>query len=127
MLLAEADRPSAGTVALAADMLFASRIRGAASAAGVPVRVVSAAPAAVEAVRAGASRLLLDLDTRTADPIALIRQLRSDDVTAAVEIIAFVSHVREDLIAAARAAGATRVMARSAFVRELPRLLSGAA
>jgi CheY-like chemotaxis protein len=111
-------------VALAADMLFASRIRGAANAAGVPVRVVSSAAAALDAVRAGARRLLLDLDSRAADPIGLIEQLRADSATAGVEVIAFVSHVREDRIAAARAAGATRVLARSAFVRELPRLLS---
>jgi hypothetical protein len=41
-----------------------------------------------------------------------------------VNIIAFVSHVREDAIAAARSAGADRVLARSAFVRELNNLLT---
>jgi hypothetical protein len=40
-----------------------------------------------------------------------------------VELIAYVSHVREDLIAAARAAGADRVLARGAFSKLLPDLL----
>jgi CheY-like chemotaxis protein len=106
-------------------MLFAARIRAAAAAAGIDVRVASTVDAAADAIRAGARRLLLDLDLRNADPVALIERLRADPHTGAVEIIAFVSHVREDRIAAARSAGATRVLARSAFVRDLPALLRG--
>lgn len=112
-------------VALPADMLFAARIRAAAAAAGIDVRIASTADAAAAAMRAGARRLLLDLDLRTGNPVALIERLRADPQTGAVEIIAFVSHVREDRIAAARSAGATRVLARSAFVRDLPVLLRG--
>lgn len=111
-------------VALAADMLFASRIRGAATAAGVNVRMARSPDDAARAIAAGARRLLLDLDLRGPDPVALIERLRADPATAGVEILAFVSHVREDRIAAARAAGATRVLARSAFVRDLPAILT---
>ena len=42
-------------------------------------------------------------------------------------MIAFVSHVRVDHAEAARAAGASRVLARSAFVKELPELVTQAA
>jgi hypothetical protein len=40
--------------------------------------------------------------------------------------VAFVSHVRADHAQAAHDAGASRVLARSAFVEELPRLVSEA-
>jgi hypothetical protein len=43
-----------------------------------------------------------------------------------VPVVAFASHVRADLIAEARAAGADRVLARSAFVAELPALVARA-
>ena len=123
-LLTDTDVSVPAFVALAADMIFAARIRGAANAAGVPVRVLTSADSVADSIRGGASRLMLDLDFRSADPVTLIERLRADPDTAAVEIIAFVSHVRGDRIAAARAAGATRVMARSAFMRELPGLLA---
>jgi CheY-like chemotaxis protein len=125
-LLTDTASPPTAIVALAADMIFAARIRGAAKAAGVPVRVLTSADTVADSIRQGAARLLLDLDFRSADPITLIERLRADPETAGVEILAFVSHVRDDRIAAARSAGATRVMARSAFMRELPRLLAAA-
>jgi len=111
------------TVALAADLLFAGRIRGTAGAAGRSVTLARRPQDVVDAVKAGAVRVLLDLDARSVDVPALIRALREDVTTRHAEIIAWVSHVRTDAIAAARAAGADRVLARSAFVRELPELL----
>jgi CheY-like chemotaxis protein len=109
--------------AVAADMIFGSRIRGAAQLAGVEVRFARDAASLTQAA-AGARLVLLDLDARWLDIPGSIHALRSDDATAAVEIVAFVSHVRTDAIEAARAAGADRVLARSAFVRELPALLA---
>lgn len=120
----EGPEDEAPVVALAADLLFASRIRATAAAGGVRLRLVRTVEEALAVARAGAKRLILDLDLRNGDPIALLRTLRGDPVTAAIPVIAFVSHVREDRIAAARDAGATRVLARSAFVRELSQLLA---
>jgi CheY-like chemotaxis protein len=120
---ADAPGDSPRTVALAADLLFAGRIRGTAGAAGRSVTLARRPQDVLNAVRAGAVRVLLDLDARSVDVPALIRSLRADDATRHAEIIAWVSHVRTDAIAEARAAGADRVLARSAFVRELPELL----
>ncbi len=69
-------------------------------------------------------RVLIDLDARGIDAPALIRALKADVRTAASEVVAFVAHVNEPAIAAARLAGADRVLARSAFVRLLPSLLT---
>jgi CheY-like chemotaxis protein len=120
-----AGAPGSGprTVALAADLLFAGRIRGTAGAAGRSVTLARRPQDVLDAVKAGAVRVLLDLDARSVDVPALIRALRADAATCHAEIIAWVSHVRTDAIDAAREAGADRVLARSAFVRELPQLL----
>jgi CheY-like chemotaxis protein len=119
------DLPDERTVAvLAADLIFASRIRAAAEAAGVTARLARTA-AEVEVAAGEAGLVLLDLDARGLDAPALIRALKANAALAAVPVVAFVSHVRADAIEAARAAGADRVLARSAFVRVLPELLAG--
>ncbi|HEY8470908.1 MAG TPA: hypothetical protein VIL18_14750 [Longimicrobiales bacterium] len=112
-------------LALVADLIFASRIRGAAAAQGVPVQVVRSADELLARARATPPRLVLvDLEARAADPAGTIARLRATPEGAGVPIVAFGSHVNRDAIEAARAAGATRVLARSAFVRELPGLLA---
>jgi AmiR/NasT family two-component response regulator len=107
-------------LALAADLMFASRIRAAATAMGVDL-TLARTPAELEreAKAHSGSVALVDLETRGLDIAATVRALR----TAGVGIVAFVSHVRTDLIAAAKEAGVERVLARSAFVRQLPDLL----
>ncbi len=114
------------TLALTADLLFAARIRAAAEALNVVVLLLRSAAAVAEAaLERRPARILLDLDARQLDAAALIRRLKSDERTADIQVIAFVSHVRDDAIAEARDAGADRVLARSAFVRLLPTLLTG--
>lgn len=111
------------TLAVCADLLFAARIRGAAQQAGVAVETLSRGDVLERARALTPGLILLDLDTRWLDAPALIRSLKADPALAAVPVVAFVSHVREDAIGAAREAGADRVLARSAFVRQLPDLL----
>jgi len=118
----------AGSVVLAlpGDLMFASRIRGAAGMTGTAV-VVCPRPAVLyaELGRVTPDLVLIDLDARSWDPIAVIAALVSDHAVPQDRIIGFVSHVRADVISAARAAGAGRVLARSAFIRDLPDLLRG--
>jgi CheY-like chemotaxis protein len=116
------DTDAPPVVAAVADMLFAARIRAAAGNAGRPVLFPRSVEELMNAA-AHASLLLVDLDARWLDAAEVIGRLKNDTLTAAVPIIAFVSHVRADAIEAARTAGADRVLARSAFVRDLPELL----
>jgi CheY-like chemotaxis protein len=114
------DLPSAPVVALSADLLFAARIRGAAQAVGADVELARTGAALLARARTTPPRrILLDLDTRSTDPIALIEALKADAATSGIEVVAYVSHVREDLIERARAAGADHVLARGAFTRQL--------
>lgn len=117
---------SGGTaaVALVADMMFASRVRGTATAVGVEAVTVTRAEKLVEETRRLRPRVvLIDIDARGVDVPGLIARLKSDPETASVPVIAFGSHVNADALRAAREAGADRVLARSAFVRDLPVLL----
>jgi CheY-like chemotaxis protein len=120
------DTENAPVLAAAADLLFAARMRAAAEAAQVPLHLARAGDDLAAQVLAVRPRLvLLDLDARWLDAPALIRRLKSDAATSDIPVVCYVSHVREAMIAAARTAGADRVLARSAFVRVLPELLRG--
>lgn len=118
---------SAKVIALAADLLFASKIRGAAQAVGATVRLARSAD---ELVRSAAEQpgalILVDLHARAGDPAAAIAAVRSAEGGRRSRIVAFASHTDTAAIQGARAAGADRVLARSAFVRELPALLAEA-
>ncbi len=106
------------------DLLFRSKISGAAKAAGVELAVVSSPEAALERARtARPSVILVDLDSQRTRPFDLLRQLASDPALAAVPTLGFVSHVRADVIRDARSAGIGDVMARGAFAASLPDLL----
>jgi CheY-like chemotaxis protein len=109
------------------DLLFSSKIRATAKQLGIEV-VFARTPAEILAqARERRPRLaVFDLGSDRTDPLATIGALKADPELRAIQAVAFVSHVRTDLIAAARAAGADEVMARSAFAGDLPNILSAA-
>lgn len=113
-------------VALVDDLMFLSRIREAARAAGVDVQNARSAEALVSAAREGASLVLVDADAERLPWREAVAALRAVPELAALPVVAFLSHVRIDHAEAARAAGASRVLARSAFVKELPLLVAQA-
>ena len=113
-------------LALAADLMFAARIRGTAETVGADVVLARSTRDLLDKARAALpGRVIIDLDARSGDVIELIRTLKSDDQLKDVPILAYVSHVREDAIEAARLAGADRVIARGAFSNNLPAILRG--
>jgi CheY-like chemotaxis protein len=69
----------------------------------------------------------VDADSSRLPWAEAVSALRADTTLADVPVIAFVSHVHAERAEAARAAGASRVLARGAFVLELPRLLAATA
>lgn len=115
---------SVDALALVADLIFASRIRGVAAAVGARVRTVGSASELLDAARTVPPRLIiLDLDARGVDVAGLVEYIKSDPALAAIPVVVFGSHVEGARLRAAREAGAYRVLARSAFVRDLPALL----
>ncbi len=108
------------------DLMFASRISSAAKALGVEIAFARSPEAIVEAVRTRSPRLvILDLNSAKVRPLEAVAAIKADPALAAVPTIGFVSHVQTNLIALAREAGIGQVLARSAFVTQLPQLLQG--
>ncbi|HJU86755.1 MAG TPA: hypothetical protein VJ788_05250 [Gemmatimonadota bacterium] len=113
--------------ALLTDLFFRTRIEATAEAAGVPVTVSGTIEDLLEQMReAGGGGVLVDLGAggtrgseRTAiEAIRTLKRLREPPA-----VVAWGSHVDEEAFDAARAAGADRVLPRSAFSRRLPEIL----
>ena len=109
------------------DLLFGSRIRAVADRVGRPVSFAGLGSAAADVRASRPDLIIIDLDRSGSDPMAAIKAIKSDPDPAVngVTIVGYVSHVRVDLIDAARAAGIDLVLARSAFVAKLAELLAG--
>ena len=108
------------------DLLFRSKISETADALGVEAAFPRNPKKLLDALRASPPDLLVvDLNSARFEPLELLRTVKSDDELRSVTTVGFLSHVQGDLALAAREAGCDRVMARSAFVENLPRVLSG--
>jgi CheY-like chemotaxis protein len=116
---------AATVVALVDNLFFLAKIRETAKSVGVVVvtgdgdlrRGLSAIAEAQPQV------IFLDLNSHGLPGIDWIQALKADPATRPIRIVAFVSHVQEEIISTARAAGCDAVMARSAFTQQLPNLL----
>jgi hypothetical protein len=112
----------------AADLLWATRIKGTADALGIPCRPARtpemlAARLADSDVRG----VIVDLEAGEG-ALAVIRAMRASPPKAAVErpipVVAFGPHVGVEAMESARREGADRVMARGAFDRGLVEILT---
>jgi PleD family two-component response regulator len=108
------------------DLLFKSKISETASTLGIEAAFPRNPRKLLEALRESPPDLLiLDLNSGRFEPLMLLKNERSDEATRDVSTVGFLSHVQKDLAVAAREAGCDRVVARSAFTRDLPRILAG--
>ncbi len=108
------------------DLLFRSKISETAERLGVEAAFPRNPEKLLDALRASPPDLLVvDLNSARFKPLELLRAVKSDAALRGVRTVGFLSHVQADLALAAREAGCDRVMARSAFVENLPRVLSG--
>ncbi len=98
------------------DLIFSAKVSSTGAVVNVPVRVVRT----LADLEPGTSLLLVDLEADGA--LDAIERCRT--MVPTPRIVAFGPHVREDLLAEAREAGADEVLPRSAFVTRLPQLLS---
>jgi CheY-like chemotaxis protein len=114
-------------LALTDDLLFLSRVREAARGADVEVRTVRQPDQLLEGVRAGGRLVLVDADSSRVPWVEALDTLRREGLLDAVTAVAFFSHVHAERGEAARAAGCDPVLARGAFVKELPDLVRTAA
>jgi PleD family two-component response regulator len=102
------------------DLLFKSKISETASTLGIEASFPRNPKRLLEALRESPPDLLvLDLNSARFEPLALLQTIRSDDATREVPTVGFLSHVQKDLAVAAREAGCDRIVARSAFTKDL--------
>ena len=104
-------------------MLFRSKILETAKALGITVINFDPHRGVSAIAEAHPSGILLDLNSRTLPPLEWICTFKTDPATRPIRIVGFASHIQENLIAAARAAGCDVVMARSTFSQRLPEIL----
>jgi CheY-like chemotaxis protein len=104
------------------DLFFLARIFDAARQVGVTVEGVPAASIRQRLSQAGAEAVILDLNSPCA--IKTICELKNDPITHEVPLVGFVSHVATEVVSSAKTAGCDVVLARSAFSKQLPELLS---
>jgi CheY-like chemotaxis protein len=108
------------------DLLFRSKISETASSLGIEAAFPRNPRRLLDALRDSPPDLLvLDLNSARFEPLTLLRDVRSDEVTREIPTVGFLSHVQKDLAIAAREAGCDRIVARSAFTKDLPRILAG--
>ena len=105
------------------DLLFRSKISETAEQLGIEARFPRSPKKLLEALRESPPDLLiLDLNSARFEPLDILRTVKSDEV--GIPTVGFLSHVQRDLAVAAREAGCDHVMARSAFTRDLPKILA---
>jgi CheY-like chemotaxis protein len=111
-------------LAILDDLLFTSKIKTTAAGLGAEVTFARSAQAALDSMRHSQPALvILDLNNIRTDPLGVVRAMKEDARLADVPTVGFVSHVQTELIEAARNAGVSEVLARSAFTTRLPEIL----
>jgi CheY-like chemotaxis protein len=111
--------PVARGLMLCDDLIFFSRVSGAARAAGLSVRMVRSAADLLAAARTESPRgIIIDVHNPGLDLPALLADLKAT-CPAMPRVIAYGSHVEAAVLRAARQAGCDRVLPRSQFVEEL--------
>ena len=106
------------------DLMFSSKIKTAATHLGVPLTFARSSAAALAEMRKSAPSLVIfDLNNPRTDPLGTVAAMHADPALAAIPTVGYVSHVDTEVINAARQAGLTEVLARSAFTMQLPEIL----
>jgi len=111
-------------VAVMEDLMFMVRIQEAAKRSGLETVVVKTKADALKKAEQQPVLIVMDLNYRAGEPLELIKELKAAEATSSIHLLAFVSHVQTELRAAAVAEGCDTVLARSAFVQNLPDLLN---
>ena len=117
---------SQSIIAVVDDLFFASKIRGTAEQAGIPVSFARKIEGLIEsALQNQPAIIIVDLHSQKIDPIELARQLKADERLCDIPLVGFFSHVQTELQQQAQTAGFDQVMPRSMFTRNLALILQG--
>lgn len=110
-------------LAVMTDLFFSAKIMDIAKKLGMTVEFLKDKATVLEKVKGLPALVILDLNCEAADPLDLIRQIKSDPATKQIGTIGFISHVQTDLKLKAQETGCDMVVARSVFAQNLPVIL----
>lgn len=114
-------------VAAVEDLLFKSKILETANSLEIETTFPRSPKKLLDALRDSPPDLLvLDLNSSRFEPLELLRTIKSDPELENIPTVGFLSHVQMDLALSARESGCEKVVARSAFTKNLPEILGGA-
>ena len=112
-------------VAVVDDMIFKSKIRGAAEAIGVEVSFPRTKESAISAAREKSPQtIVVDLQNGRVDVLEFAREMKADEQLREIRLVGFFSHVEVQLRKDALEAGYDRVVPRSEFSRYLAEILA---
>ncbi len=112
-------------LAVVEDLFFVVKINDAAKRSGFLCEFLKSEQDVLDrAMQEPPMMIIVDLNARSVKPVELIARLRAEESLKRVSIIAFVSHVEAELKNRAQSAGASMVLARSAFSTNLPQILT---
>jgi len=106
---------------LCPNLMFASRVSGAASTLKVPLQVLASPADLTQKLSAETRLVIIDLGQSGLDVPQIVATVREKSPVA--RIVAFGSHVHVEALTAARAAGCDEVMPNSQFDRTYVELL----
>src|ERR1700744_1065761 len=107
-------------LAVMTDLFFSAKIHDMAKKFGMPVEFLKDKSVVLEKVKEKPSLVIFDLNYDAAQPIEIIRTMKSDPETKRVGTIGFISHVQTDKKMEAQESGCDMVVARSVFAQNLP-------
>lgn len=106
------------------DIFFASKIRATAEHLGLDVRFHRSALELIARARQDQPALIIvDLHSQALDPFALAQSLKADEKLRVIPLLGFFSHVQTAIQRRAQESGFDRILARSAFTRNLSEIL----
>ena len=108
---------------LCPNLMFASRVSGAANTLKIPLQVLSNPGELASKLTAETQLVIVDLGQSGLDVPQIVALVR--DKSPSAKIVAFGSHVHVESLAAARAAGCDEVLPNSQFDRTYVELLRG--
>lgn len=116
--------PAPAGLLLSDDLIFTSKVVGAARGLGLTLRAARSASELAALARTAPPRcVIVDLDNPGLDLPALLKAL--GEIVPRPRVVAYGPHVNAELLHAARAAGCDPVLPRSKFVEQLERELPG--
>jgi PleD family two-component response regulator len=110
-------------VAVLNDLMFTVKIQEAARRAGVEAVFVKTRSEVMDRAEENPSAIILDLNYTAVTPLELISALKGNEKTRNIPLLGYVAHVQVEIKQAALRNGCNMVVARSAFVQNLPEFL----